>query len=231
MGFRFHRSFGLGKLFRLNVGKKSASVSVGVPGFRYNIGTRGSRATFGVPGTGLSYSTRLGASTVMNTSVPSRSTGSGCLAVVMLGVLAFLGIILVGVVVQSLNDPKAGIPVAILSSLFVAPFIAGTVALWVWLIRRKKRAAMAELERQQAEQLHAAERDRLWQEEQQPSELSKRLNKSGCNEKPLSVIGKLRRHLRPSVSDDGICSSSDMVRRKPKKCGVRSSGLVLRSML
>jgi hypothetical protein len=66
--------------------------------------------------------------------------------------------------------------------MLVAPFIAGTVALWVWMVRRKKRAAAAELQRQQEEwqrqqawqaaeqqrqQYEAAEQQRQWQAEQE----------------------------------------------------------------
>lgn len=56
MGFRFRRSVGLGKFARINLGKRGASLSLGVPGARVNFGAKGVRSTVGIPGTGISYS-------------------------------------------------------------------------------------------------------------------------------------------------------------------------------
>ena len=50
---RFHRSVRIGKLVRLNVGKRGIGVSVGVKGLRAGIGSRGAYTSVGVPGTGL----------------------------------------------------------------------------------------------------------------------------------------------------------------------------------
>lgn len=62
MGFNFRKSFRIGKLFRVNIGKSGASVSVGGKGFRQSISTSGNaRTTFSIPGTGLSYSKTLSA--------------------------------------------------------------------------------------------------------------------------------------------------------------------------
>jgi hypothetical protein len=58
MGWRFRRSVRLAPGFRLNLGKRGASFSVGGHGFTENIGRRGARTTIGIPGTGISYSTR-----------------------------------------------------------------------------------------------------------------------------------------------------------------------------
>lgn len=56
MGFRFRRSVKIAPGVRLNVGKKSASVSFGVKGARHTISTTGRRTTsIGIPGTGLYY--------------------------------------------------------------------------------------------------------------------------------------------------------------------------------
>jgi len=57
--FRFRRTISFGRLFRLNVSKGGASVSVGRPGASVNI--RGDKVdgTVGIPGTGLSYRERL----------------------------------------------------------------------------------------------------------------------------------------------------------------------------
>lgn len=61
MGLNFRKSISLGKGLKLNLGTKSSSVSVGVPGARYSVNTKGKqRVTFGIPGTGLSYSKSLG---------------------------------------------------------------------------------------------------------------------------------------------------------------------------
>ena len=56
MGFRFRQSIKIAPGIKLNVGKKSASVSVGGKGASLNFSKKGTRGTVGVPGTGLSYS-------------------------------------------------------------------------------------------------------------------------------------------------------------------------------
>jgi hypothetical protein len=138
VAFRFHKAFRLGELVRLNVGKKSASLSVGVPGFHVNVGSRGSRATFGVPGTGLSYSTRLGASSMVN-HAPTKSTGSGCVTLAMLAVLGFWGLVGFVGLVRSLSDPKADVGATVATGLFVGFLMACTVALCC-LARPRKEA-------------------------------------------------------------------------------------------
>ena len=56
MGFRFRKSFKLGKNTRFNVNKKSVGFSFGTKGFRKSINTSGRKTTtFSIPGTGLSY--------------------------------------------------------------------------------------------------------------------------------------------------------------------------------
>ena len=52
--FRFRRSIGFG-LFRLNLNKKSISLTAGVRGAHVTLNTGGIRTTLGIPGTGLSY--------------------------------------------------------------------------------------------------------------------------------------------------------------------------------
>ena len=56
MAFRFRKSIRLVPGVRLNLGRKSASVSLGIRGFSKTIGTKESRTTVGIPGTGLSWS-------------------------------------------------------------------------------------------------------------------------------------------------------------------------------
>ncbi len=63
MPMRFGKSFRLGKNFRVNVGKRGISTSVGVKGLRVGSDPRGHRITATVPGTGLSFSKKLGGST------------------------------------------------------------------------------------------------------------------------------------------------------------------------
>lgn len=62
MGFRFRKSFKVAPGVRLNVGKKSASVSLGGRGFRTSVSTTGRKTrSVGIPGTGISHvSTRGG---------------------------------------------------------------------------------------------------------------------------------------------------------------------------
>lgn len=56
MGIRFRKSFKVAPGVRLNVGKKSSSVSFGGKGFRSTISTTGRRTrSVGIPGTGISY--------------------------------------------------------------------------------------------------------------------------------------------------------------------------------
>lgn len=56
MGFRFRKSIKIAPGVRLNIGKKSASVSFGTRGLRHTISTTGrSTSSIGIPGTGLYY--------------------------------------------------------------------------------------------------------------------------------------------------------------------------------
>ncbi len=56
MGLNFRKSFTILPGVRINIGKKSASVSFGKRGARHTISTTGKRTTtIGLPGTGLSY--------------------------------------------------------------------------------------------------------------------------------------------------------------------------------
>lgn len=58
MGLRFRKSIKIVPGVRLNIGSKSAGISVGGKGLRYSVNTNGrSTTTIGIPGSGLSYST------------------------------------------------------------------------------------------------------------------------------------------------------------------------------
>lgn len=59
MGLRFRKSFGLGKLLRLNWSLSGPSLSVGPRGASISVGSRGTYANIGLPGTGLSWRQRL----------------------------------------------------------------------------------------------------------------------------------------------------------------------------
>ncbi len=58
MGLRFRKSVKIAPGVRVNMGKKSASISVGTKGARHTISTTGKRTTsVGIPGTGISHVT------------------------------------------------------------------------------------------------------------------------------------------------------------------------------
>lgn len=56
MAFRFRKIFTIFPGLRLNIAKKSVSISAGRDGATLNIGKDGVRGTVGLPGSGLSYS-------------------------------------------------------------------------------------------------------------------------------------------------------------------------------
>jgi hypothetical protein len=100
--FRFHKSLNIIPGLRLNLGRKSMSVSVGRRGAWLTAGTRGTRATVGLPGTGLSYTTTLskphhathasdGAEPIVDEGAQSPSNAGigpiGMIALVALGIL------------------------------------------------------------------------------------------------------------------------------------------------
>jgi len=75
MPWSFRKSITLGPGIRLNLGKKSASISVGGTGYRYNVSTTGRRTTsINIPGTGISYKDSSGGSTRSRSTSRSRST-------------------------------------------------------------------------------------------------------------------------------------------------------------
>lgn len=59
MGFRFRKSIKIIPGIKLNINKKSTSLTIGTRGAHYTINSTGSETTsVGLPGTGLSYTTR-----------------------------------------------------------------------------------------------------------------------------------------------------------------------------
>ena len=56
MGFRFRKSYKIAPGVKVNIGKKSGSISLGAKGARHTISTTGRKTTsIGVPGTGIGY--------------------------------------------------------------------------------------------------------------------------------------------------------------------------------
>lgn len=131
MGFRFRRSIGLGRFLRLNVGKQSASVSVGVPGLRMNLGPRGPRVSAGIPGTGMSWNTAIGASgSPVGSTAPAvalaRRGRIGCWTVVA----AFW---LLGLIASLSKGDTAIVVLALVAAAFVGVFL--------WEGRKRRLAA------------------------------------------------------------------------------------------
>ena len=69
MGLKFRKSIKIAPGVKLNLGKKSAGISIGGKhgGISYNTRT-GTRARVSAPGTGLSYSTKVGGHSKKNSS-------------------------------------------------------------------------------------------------------------------------------------------------------------------
>ncbi|GIX42403.1 MAG: hypothetical protein KatS3mg129_2136 [Leptospiraceae bacterium] len=59
MGFRFHKRIKIFPGVTLNLGKKSASISIGTRGAKFTIGPGRKHVTVGLPGTGLFYTEKL----------------------------------------------------------------------------------------------------------------------------------------------------------------------------
>lgn len=79
MPWSFRKSLKLGPGIRLNLGKKSASISVGGTGYRYNVSTTGrSTTSINIPGTGISYKDSSGGTsrsrTTRRTSTAKKPT-------------------------------------------------------------------------------------------------------------------------------------------------------------
>lgn len=75
MPWSFRKSIKLGPGVRLNLGKKSASISVGGTGYRYNVSTTGrSTTSINIPGTGISYKDSKGGSSSRRTPTTKKPT-------------------------------------------------------------------------------------------------------------------------------------------------------------
>lgn len=58
MAIKFRKRIKIAPGLHVNIGKKSASVSIGKPGYTVNVGKNGVKETISAPGTGLSYEVR-----------------------------------------------------------------------------------------------------------------------------------------------------------------------------
>ncbi|MBQ9610616.1 MAG: DUF4236 domain-containing protein [Lachnospiraceae bacterium] len=77
MGLRFRKSISVAPGVKVNVNKKSASVTVGKKGAHYTMSTSGKQtASVGLPGTGLSYSKSFGGKKKSNKSSSSKKGSS-----------------------------------------------------------------------------------------------------------------------------------------------------------
>lgn len=74
MGLRFRKRIGLGP-FRVNLSRRGAGLSFGVPGARVTKSATGrSYVTFGIPGTGLSWSKEIGGRRMSSRDVGDNDT-------------------------------------------------------------------------------------------------------------------------------------------------------------
>jgi len=82
MAFRFRKSVKVAPGVRVNIGKKSASVTLGGRGARVTTGTAGTTASASVPGTGIGYSSRLstGSAARRATASPDDTNGGDTFA-------------------------------------------------------------------------------------------------------------------------------------------------------
>lgn len=100
MGFRFRKSIKVAPGVRLNLNKKSTSVTFGGKGFHHTVSSTGRKTTTaGIPGTGISYTTTEGGHKASGTgrkkssaSVSTQNAGKnpGCLSGCMVLVIILL---------------------------------------------------------------------------------------------------------------------------------------------
>ena len=86
MGTRFRRSFKVAPGVRVNLNKKSASISFGPKGLKHTVSTTGkSHTTVGIPGTGLSYTTSSGGKSGAQRPTSPKSKTVALLLCIFLG--------------------------------------------------------------------------------------------------------------------------------------------------
>jgi Protein of unknown function (DUF4236) len=91
MGLRFRKTFSILPGVKLNIGKKSASVRVGVKGLGFTAGTAGQTVSASLPGSGFSVSHKLkGRSAPARADAPAAKRGRPWVALVVVYVVAGL---------------------------------------------------------------------------------------------------------------------------------------------
>ena len=80
MGLRFRKTFSIIPGVKLNIGKRSASVRIGVKGFGYTTGTAGRTVSASLPGSGLSvrHKFKSGTPALPVAAVAERPLARGC---------------------------------------------------------------------------------------------------------------------------------------------------------
>lgn len=77
MGLRFHKSMKIAPGVKLNLNKKSTSITFGKKGLHHTISSTGKKtSTIGVPGTGLSYSTSNSKNASHSSSVTDHNSAN-----------------------------------------------------------------------------------------------------------------------------------------------------------
>jgi|25BtaG_2_1085352.scaffolds.fasta_scaffold00029_39 hypothetical protein len=90
MSLKFRKSVKIAPGVRVNIGKKSSSVSIGNKYGGYNIGSKGTRARVSAPGTGVSYSDRINKPRSQRTSQqPKQYSGTEWAVAAVVGVVFF----------------------------------------------------------------------------------------------------------------------------------------------
>ena len=105
MGFRFHKSIKIAPGLKLNLNKKSVSLTAGTKGAHYTVSSTGRKtASVGIPGTGLSYSTSSGGK-------KSKSKKKNAFAkIIGIIVLAFVAFSLIRPMISASSSPAASNP-------------------------------------------------------------------------------------------------------------------------
>lgn len=96
MGWRFRKSVKIVPGVRLNIGKRGASLSVGVKGATVNFSSKGTRYSLGIPGTGISYSELVKKKNTHKDKISIRPKNSST----VFGNVVLFVITLIGVIAQ-----------------------------------------------------------------------------------------------------------------------------------
>lgn len=102
MGLRFRKSIKIAPGVKLNLNKKSTSITFGKKGFHHTISSTGKKAsTIGIPGTGLSYSTTNNKNKSHSSSAAAQNsanskTNGGCLSTCL---ILFIGLVLLALLI------------------------------------------------------------------------------------------------------------------------------------